>query len=136
MKKTTMILFTCLMTLTLAGCSLFSQPAPTPTFPPSQTPLALLPTFTQALPTAALPALSPTPGATATIALIQPITATINVDNFKLRAGPGFLFDTVALYKINGSVSVLGRAPGDNWFYVETSDHRAGWMKMEYLELH
>lgn len=42
----------------------------------------------------------------------QPFEATISVDNFKLRSGPGFLFDAIALYTANEQVLIISAAPG------------------------
>lgn len=135
MKKVTLILLVCLVVIFLTGCSLFKQPAPTPTFPPTEASTQPLPTATQIPPTQALPTPTSIPQPTKTLAPIQPINATITVDNFKLRSGPGFLFDTVAQYDANSTVKVLGRAQGENWLYVETEDNLSGWMKIEYLDL-
>lgn len=84
----------------------------------------------QTLPT---PTVSPRPTATATPFLPQ--KGRITVQNFKLRSGPGFLFDTVSLYDENTTVSVYGRSQGDGWFFVSTPDSRSGWMKADYITL-
>ena len=31
-------------------------------------------------------------------------------------------------------VLIIGAAPGEAWYFVQTSDHLSGWMKAEYLE--
>ncbi len=137
MKKIFSLLSILVEMLLLASCGIFKSASPTPTWPPTatQTPaILLIPTHaaspTPETPTATLPPLS-----TNTPAPFQPIKASITVDNFKLRVGPGFLFDAVALYDSNTSVLVMGRAPGDNWYFVQTENNRSGWMKMEYLDL-
>jgi hypothetical protein len=135
MKKLTLIFLGCLAVLSFSGCSIFKQSVPTPTFPPTPSQTQALPTVTPIPPTQTLPTATITPQPTKTSAPFQPITAKITVDNFKLRIGPGFLFATIALYDSSNTVKVIGRAQGDNWLYVETEDHLAGWMKVEYLEL-
>jgi hypothetical protein len=83
-----------------------------------------------------LPTITPRPTAIpATVTPFAPISGTINADNFKLRSGPGFYFDTIALYKENSIVDVFGQTPGSGWYYVVASDHLAGWMKAEYITL-
>jgi hypothetical protein len=64
-----------------------------------------------------------------------PIKGTITVQNFKLRSGPGFLFDTLGLYDEADVVQVYGRSQGDGWYFVSTSDQRSGWMKADYITL-
>jgi len=135
MKKGTRLFVVCLVSILLSGCAIFKPAAPTPTFPPTETAVQVLPSPTPLPPTQVLPSPTPQPSATTTSGPVQPLHAVITVDNFKLRTGPGFLFDAVALYDSSTNVTVLGRAQGDNWFYVETQDNRSGWMKMEYLEL-
>jgi hypothetical protein len=92
------------------------------TLPPTDTP-NLLPT----------PTTRPQPTKTSTP--FSPIKGTINVENFKLRSGPGFLFDTINLYDQNEVVEVYGRTQGSGWYFVSTSDSRSGWMKSEYITL-
>jgi hypothetical protein len=53
----------------------------------------------------------------------------------RLRSGPGYLFETIRQYPENQTVALLGRAPGNNWFYVQTEDGFTGWLKMEGIEL-
>ena len=135
MKKGTLLLLVCLFGIGISGCSLLKQPASTPTFPPTQVSTQALPTLTQIPPTQVLPTPTALPQPTKTQAPFQPINATVNVDNLKLRSGPGFLFDGIALFEANSVVTVLGKAQGENWYYVETENHLSGWMKMEYLDL-
>ncbi len=135
MRKYFAILLVFFGVFLLAGCGVFEQPRPTPTFPPTSTPVMLLPTFTPVPPTEVPPTATTLPQPTPTGAPFEPVKATITVDNFKLRTGPGFLFDAVALYDSNTEVLVMGKAPGENWLFVQTEDNRSGWMKTEYLDL-
>jgi hypothetical protein len=64
-----------------------------------------------------------------------PVSARIIFDGFFLRSGPGYNFETLELYPMDTLVTVLGVAPGQNWFYVKTLDQLEGWMKKEGLEL-
>jgi len=134
MRRLTSLLIV-LFALLLTACS---QATPTqPTLAPTPTTgVLLMPTDTAAPIPATLEPLSPTPTPqiVGTAVPYQPLEATINVDNFKLRSGPGFLFDAVALYKANQQVLIIGAAPGEAWYFVQTADNRSGWMKAEYLE--
>jgi uncharacterized protein YraI len=129
------VLLSVLFVFTLSACA---QKTPTqPTIAASPTAgVLLMPTDTAVPVPATNEPLSPTPTpqAVTTSAPYQPFEATISVDNFKLRSGPGFLFDAIALYAANEKVLIIGAAPGEAWYFVQTSDHLSGWMKAEYLE--
>lgn len=135
MRRLTSLWIVPIIVLLLTACSQAtpSQPtlAPTPTAG-----VLLMPTDTAAPIPATVEPLSPTPTPqmVGTAVPYQPFEATISVDNFKLRSGPGFLFDAIALYAANEQVLIIGAAPGDAWYFVQTSDHLSGWMKAEYLE--
>lgn len=91
---------------------------------------------TQAAPTALPP--TPTftlPAPTATATPYVPLTATIVFDNLRLRVGPGYLFDTQDLFSLDEKVKILGKEPGENWLYVETSNKMTGWMLIQGLQL-
>jgi hypothetical protein len=113
----------------LAACSglRFQSSTPTATYPAPLTTEPVFPTNTP------LPTSTPTPHPTATP--YQPIEGKIVFDNLMLRKGPGFLFKAVATYPIDQAVHLLGRAPGNNWLYVQTLDNLTGWMKVEGIEL-
>ncbi len=118
-----------LLTFMLAGCGNVT-PAALPTPTPTYIPFILLPTQE---PTVQLPTITPQPGPTATSRPFDAIKATVNVENLKLRKGPGFMFDTVRTYDIGELVAILMREPGNNWVLVQTADNRSGWMNVNYL---
>ncbi|MHC1739491.1 MAG: hypothetical protein AB9897_00080 [Anaerolineaceae bacterium] len=129
------ILLVALMFL-ISSCRLITPISPTPTLSASTKTEELLPESTStSAPISILPSPTPQPHPTITPTPFLPIQGTFGVDNFKLRTGPGFLFDTIALYKANGIVQVYGRSPGNGWFFVTTSDHYSGWMKSDYINL-
>jgi SH3 domain protein len=126
-----------LVLLVISGCRSVSPQSPTQfPFPTAET-AAVLPSSTaQALETqAALPSPTPQSSVAATSTPFLPLKGTITVDNFKLRSGPGFLFDTVSLYKLNETVTVYGKSQGAAWYFVAASDSRSGWMKADYITL-
>ena len=121
----------------LSGCRLLSPQPSTPIFPPTMN-APITQASKPAEPTSTpqpFPSPTITPKATATDTPFVPIQGMITVDNIKLRSGPGFLFDTVSLYPNGDRVLVYGRSQGDNWYFVQTSDSRSGWMKMEFVAL-
>lgn len=137
MKKKSTLIILIAAALFLPACRLLS-PTATPTASisiPTATLAQSLPVVETTEPAAVLPTTTKIPQPTKTSTPFIPIKGTISVQNFKLRAGPGFLFDTVGLYDENDTVQVLGRSLGSGWLYVATSDSRAGWMKAEYIDL-
>lgn len=135
MKKTILIGIILSFTLLLAGCGLISQPDPTPTImPPTLTPIVLpteIPLPTEAPPP--LPTFTPSP--TATAAPVVMLSATVNMENFALRAGPGRLFDRLEQYNEGAVVYILGRENSNNWVLVQTSNNRSGWMNLVGLDV-
>ena len=119
-----------LLILVLAGCG-NATPAALPTPTPTYLPLILLPT--QA-PTAQLPTVTPLPVPTPTASAFVPIDAEVINDNYRLRVGPGRMFDAVAMYDIGSRVTLLARERGDNWVLVQTADNRSGWMNIAGLK--
>lgn len=114
---------------------MFSSPSPTPTFPPTLTPTAALPTITEIPPTQALPTITPLPTELILPTAISPMPAVAGVEALVLRSGPGMLFENLAVYKENTSLSVIGKAPGEGWYLVITPDHQSGWMNSNLVTL-
>lgn len=135
MKNPSSPIILILLTIFLAGCTFFSEPSATPTFPPTYTPAISLPLETESTAAAELP----TPTAKATTAAlptaISPIKATTMVDNLVLRDGPGMLFENIGLYPEYSTVTVMGRSQGDGWYFVVTEQYKSGWMKSDFVEL-
>ena len=97
---------------------------PVPTLPPvpTQTPTPVPPTVPPTAPA------SPSP----TLALTT-VQAKVEVTSIVLRAGPSTLHSKLALYSQGTSVTVLGKAMGDDWVLVETPDGKTGWMSIVFL---
>jgi hypothetical protein len=138
LRKIRLLLFSVLALLVFSGCRLISPQSPTPVFPPTtvNTPVVISSSIAQATDT---PQALPTPTSILTVAATStpfiPLEGTITVDNFKLRNGPGFLFDTVNLYKLNANVAAYGKSQGGAWYFVTASDSLSGWMKADYITL-
>ncbi len=97
---------------------------PVPTLPPvpTQTPTPVPPT----VPPTPLPSPSPTLALTA-------VQAKVEVTSIVLRAGPSTVHSKLASYSQGTSVTVLGKAMGDDWVLVETPDGKSGWMSIVFL---
>ena len=136
MSKFKWVTILLLLTLCFCGCAqnnhLPSTPQPSAQTIAATSTLELLPTNTPI----SLPTPTPQPQPTKTEVPFIPIKGTISVENFKLRKGPGFFFDTVNLYDQNDVVQVFGQTPGGDWLFVSTEDSRSGWMKSEYITLY
>ncbi len=135
MKRSLLVFIAGLLVVLVSGCSLFSSPSPTPTFPPTLTATAALPTITEMPPTQALPTITPLPTDVVLPTAISPMPAVAGVEALVLRSGPGLLFENLAVYKENTSLNVIGKAPGDIWYFVMTPDHRSGWMRSNFVTL-
>ena len=104
---------------------------PAITLPPTQTPLptAAPPTVTPTLPP------SPTPTVTTTPIPIEARTpATVNVQNLRMRSGPGELFSAYNWLQKGDQVTILGKARGDDWVYADTGKVQ-GWIYAAYTSL-
>jgi uncharacterized protein YgiM (DUF1202 family) len=114
-------LFSFVLLLLLAGCSIFAgQPTATPTPPPVE-PSATIPPIQSSTP---LPQPTFTPSPTP----FEPFEAHTSVDNTNLRTGPGYLFTVDRLINQNVTFQVLGKCKGGEWFFVKTSAGNEGWV--------
>jgi SH3-like domain-containing protein len=114
-----------LTAILLAACGATATPSPT-AIPPADT---LAPTLTQIIPSATAtvsPTLTPTITLTATP--FAPFDAVITGGPVNLRASPGYLFPVLRMLKDGDLVTILGKAPGGDWFRVQTQDKVEGWV--------
>ncbi len=132
MQKHLLILV--LAALMVSSCTLSKAgplPALTPGASSTESPVvdnpAATPGSLPTLPAMTAPAqvVSPTP--------FSPFEGKTAVDGLKLRAGPGYLFDTLVLLGQDESLTVLGQAPGGEWLQVKTADDTQGWVFAEYV---
>lgn len=129
-KRRVYLFIPLLLSLVIASCAkpVTQTPSPVIILTQEQSPL-VEPTALPPTPTFTLPA------PTATSTPYVPLTATVIFDSMRLRVGPGYLFDTADLYPQNDKVKVLGKEPGEQWLYVQTSDELTGWMLIHGLQL-
>ena len=102
---------------------------------PTATATVVEPTSTTAplTPTPEPPTATPEPTPTNT-PIPVPIDATIGTTSLNLRSGPGTTFSVLGMYASGGQVSILGKAPGNEWVQVKTSDNQTGWMSVQFLK--
>ncbi len=63
-----------------------------------------------------------------------PFFVTNTVENLVLRSNPGYLFEAKTTLAPDTRLLVLGRAPGNEWIFVQTPFERTGWVFTELLE--
>ncbi len=128
--------FLLLISLLLTSCALPvlqqipTQPTPSPE--PSSTlplPLVLSPT------PAATDTPEPTPTLTPSPTPFEPFEAAVNVDRVNVRSGPGYLFRVNINVAEGTKFTILGKAPGGEWLYVETSTGMKGWVFAQLFDL-
>jgi hypothetical protein len=130
MKHITMFFLVSLMVIALTGCTLFTAQQPTPTEPAG---------FIVMVPTSSIPETPPTFTPQPTVATlptpIDPIQGSAGVDGLALRKGPGKLFDIMNTYAEGTTFTVLGMAPGGQWYLVIMPNSYSGWMFAEFVSL-
>ncbi len=57
-----------------------------------------------------------------------PFTINSFVDGLNVRTNPGYLFPIRGMVQSDTPLTVLGRSPGDEWFYIQTPDKINGWV--------
>jgi uncharacterized protein YgiM (DUF1202 family) len=132
MKKNCFALVILLAFMTLSGCKNSANNSTSTTKTPESIPSVSSVTATRLVTPSALPKSTPSP--TATGILYVPLKATTLVDNLVLRTGPGLLFNTITMYKLDVTVTVIGKSQGGGWFLVNTAESFSGWMKADYLK--
>ncbi len=151
------ILAAALLAVILAACGAQPtalQPAATAN-PPSQPTVAMLATIRaqlEAMPTetavqtqtqaeapaeeaaTATPEPTAAPTSTPAPALIQNMPAEITGRSTRMREGPGTLFPMVIVMQPGQKVTVLRKALGDDWIFVDTGRYM-GWVSVTYTSL-
>jgi hypothetical protein len=124
MLKKALLFF--LIMLALPGCSKSAE---------NLTPAALTgtaPAATQAaIPFPTIPPLTPSSSSSPTPFISFAVKPA--VDNLKLRLNPGFLFDALRMVHQTDTLTVLGKAPGGEWIYVQAADNAEGWVFTQLL---
>lgn len=67
-----------------------------------------------------------TPSVTATPYV--PFTINTFVNAVNVRTNPGYLFPIRGMVQSNTPLTLLGRSPGNEWFYIQTPDKIYGWV--------
>lgn len=133
--KTTFLLIA-LTLLVLTGCTL-SVATPTAVLLAESTASAEPAIATEAIASSTpLPEASPTatlePTQTETVvptpAVFEPFTARVWAAQVNLRTNPGYLFPSLLQLKELEKFTVLAKAPGGEWLYVQLPDGTNGWI--------
>lgn len=98
--------------------------------------VVLIPTSvstTAAAPSAATIAPTTAPTVAPTNGPYEPFQATAMVNALKVRTNPGYLFPALGILPENTALTVLGRAPGGEWIYIQTPDEVEGWVFAQLL---
>lgn len=111
--------------LAISACSRPGVNPPAPAATSTGAPMAsatLPPTLTP------IPTLTSTPTLTLSPTKFAPFNVTAMVDNLNIRTNPGYLFPVIRMYKQGTTFTVLGKAPGGEWFYVQAPENIEGWV--------
>ncbi|KAA3648836.1 MAG: hypothetical protein DWQ07_01165 [Chloroflexi bacterium] len=128
MPKSMPATYLCILSFILVACGA-SAPEATATNEPTRT---LPATFTPIVITATL-AETNTPGPTNTPQPAQSIEAVIDAVALNLRSGPGTVHAIVGALVEDDTVTAEGRAPGNEWVKVRTSEDQIGWLSLDFI---
>jgi len=131
MKRITLFLLVTLIVVLVTGCTLFAGQQPTPT-PFAAEFIVMVPTSSTPQ---MLPSITPQPTEVILPTPIEPIPAVAGVEGLALRNGPGKLFDIRNTYPQDTAFTVLGQAPGGQWYFVIMSNSLSGWMFSKFVTL-
>ncbi|PKO19001.1 MAG: hypothetical protein CVU39_00175 [Chloroflexi bacterium HGW-Chloroflexi-10] len=124
----------------MAACSLplinpVSSTTPTqPAMPPTLPVVTLEPLPTETLIQEPTPQITVFPEPTTTPTSFVAYTVTTSVNNLNLRTNPGYLFPISRSLKEGTELTILGIAPGYEWYYVRTQDAVSGWVYTQLIQ--
>jgi hypothetical protein len=131
MRRIALFLLLTLTVSALSACSLLPQQQPTST-PSAADFIVMVPTSSTPQ---ALPSVTPQPTEVILPTAIEPIPAIAGVEGLALRKGPGRLFDIMNTYAQGTAFTVMGKAPGGQWYFVVMPNSLSGWMFSEFVTL-
>ncbi len=126
------------MALSILACTLSPMVSP----PATQTPTATvrLPTLTHLPPTPTIyfsPSPVPDTPEPPSATLPPPaFSAEVLGERLNLREGPSTLDTITGMVPKGVFVSLIGKAPGNEWVFVENTEGKTGWLSIKYLLLH
>jgi len=112
------------------ACGTLPQLVVTPAAPISPTAAPILsPTLVPATSsTINVPTSAPAPSSST-------VLVDVSADNVMLRSNPGKLFPAIRTLTNKETLTAFGRAPGDDWLFVRTSDNQAGWVSVLFVTI-
>jgi SH3-like domain-containing protein len=92
--------------------------------------LTQLPLYTEAKPPSSTetPSITSTETAAPSSTPFVPFTASVWAENVNVRTNPGYLFPALRLIAKGTTLTILGKAPGDEWMYAQAPDGKSGWV--------
>ena len=119
-----------LLALFAAACGTLPQIVVTPAAPASPTIASISsPTLVSATPG---PINTP---ASTSVPSSNTVLVDVSADNVMLRSNPGKLFSAIRTLSNKETLTAFGRAPGDNWLFIKTSDNQAGWVSASFVTI-
>jgi hypothetical protein len=119
--------------LVLVGCKAENSITAVPPIELTATPpIISAPIEPQPIPTSELPSQAPEP-TTAPVPLI--LEAEVNADNLNLRGGPSLIHNIISQYQKGEIVTMIARAPGNEWVKILAKNKKTGWMSVTHLTL-
>ena len=101
--------------------------------PQTALPAGFIPTMTNA-PVEATLTVTPSALEAPILTPYVPFYVASTVENLVLRANPGYLFEAKTILAPDTRLLVLGRAPGNEWIFVQTPFESTGWVFAQLLQ--
>jgi hypothetical protein len=119
--------------LVLVGCKAENSITAVPPIELTATPpIITAPVEPQTIPTSEHPTQAQAP-TTAPVPLI--LEAEVNADNLNLRGGPSLIHNIISQYQKGEIVTMIARAPGNEWVKILAKNKKTGWMSVTHLTL-
>ena len=134
-KQLITLLLAILLLINTAACSTVRPDIPTqPASPPTlQVTSTVTTTNTPTIEPSATQTLTSTPLPTTTPP--SSFSAAINANSALLRSGPGGMHQPILRYPYGTTVTITGKAAGDEWVFIQAADQNTGWLSVQYLDL-
>ncbi len=119
--------------LVLVGCKAENSITAVPVIElTATTPIITAPVEPQPIPTSELPTQAPEPTTAPVPSILE---AEVNADNLNLRGGPSLIHNIVSQYQKGEIVTLIARAPGNEWVKILAKNKKTGWMSVTHLTL-
>lgn len=128
-----LLLFVLVFAMVLVGCTAENSITAVPVIEATANPPSILaPLEPQPIPTGEPPTQAPEP-TTAPVPTI--FEAEVIADNLNLRGGPSLIHNIISQYQKGEIVTLIARAPGNEWVKILAKNQKTGWMLFAHLTL-